>query len=277
MYRLLLLLLLSNQPCPTAHDPNEGIWGGADCPPHKHPLGQQVQGAQTHNPDPHRETISPEDAQQADRYSTDPPRVAKPDVPACCVGREVAKPAEPVCGWQSCPGYVQPTPCNLQICPEFGALQREVDDLRTKQPPKDVSVPEFVTPHQFNELSKQVQILQQKMEGLLRMVGVLREKLNESSGPTYYEHSINKGAPYLLKSINVDTVAPQGEKDKCECGQSKGPIAVIPNAKLAPTVDSSTPHTTTVRCGENGIFGVLINNELHTVQVTCYEGKNHQK
>ncbi len=108
------------------------------------------------------------------------------------------------------------------------------------------------------------------------------------------EHSINSGPPYLQKSINADTVAPQGEKDKCECGQSKGPIAAVgvgvggawadinpqaPNTTSAPqkNVDTSTPHTTTVRCGENGIFGVLINNELHTVQVTCYEGKNHQK
>ena len=99
------------------------------------------------------------------------------------------------------------------------------------------------------------------------------------------EHSINSGPPYLQKSINADTVAPQGEKDKCECGQSKGPITAAPVgvgvggawADIHPpapqkNVDTSTPHTTTVKCPD-GIFGIMINNDNRTVQVTCFEHK----
>lgn len=101
--------------------------------------------------------------------------------------------------------------------------------------------------------------------------------------PRFTEHSINKGAPYLLKSVNADQVAPGGEKDKCECGQSKGPIAAVGVgvggawADIHPAaVDNSTPHTTTVRC-DDGVFGVLINNDSRTVQVTCWEKKDHNR
>lgn len=66
-------------------------------------------------------------------------------------------------------------------------------------------------------------------------------------GRPLYEPAINNGAPFLQKSVNAEDVAP-----------------------LKLTVDNSTPHTTTVHC-KDGVFGVLINNETRTVQVTCYE------